>query len=213
MGFINLTPNEVVVGHKTFPPSGKVVTLQTSLEHVGVIDGTDLHVIDYRGLLLDGRPASIDDVMFEPFGTYIVDKDVALYIKASHREFAPRFCFLQDGILAKAAKTTIEPNLMDRWWAHGLECGIAVNPLGTLNGYVRIPKDHPFRFSQQQAFYPFVQVHGGITWGPDDDGWVGWDTLHAGDYIPDVQNGYEWDEAAVRAETEILAEQLSNLVE
>ena len=54
---------------------------------------------------------------------------------------------------------------------------------GALNGYARLPDcDHPWNdiYRAQEE----ISVHGGVTYGPDENGWVGFDTLHAGDYWP-----------------------------
>lgn len=48
-------------------------------------------------------------------------------------------------------------------------------------GYAKLPADHPWR--QLNADDIPVDVHGGITYGPDSDGWIGFDTMHAGDMI------------------------------
>lgn len=48
-------------------------------------------------------------------------------------------------------------------------------------GYVRLPEDHPWRGMDAEDIP--VDVHGGVTYGPDGDGWIGFDTLHAGDAL------------------------------
>ena len=54
-------------------------------------------------------------------------------------------------------------------------------------GYAKLPADHPWR--QLDAEDIPVDVHGGITYGPDSDGWIGFDTMHAGDSIAIWQQG------------------------
>lgn len=48
-------------------------------------------------------------------------------------------------------------------------------------GYVKLPADHPWR--RLDADNIPVDVHGGITYGPDNDGWIGFDTMHPCDSI------------------------------
>lgn len=77
----------------------------------------------------------------------------------------------------------------------GLTCGMAYH-LGAYNGYVKLLEDHPYRHADYDDIP--VHCHGGLTYGPDDDGWVGFDTLHAGDV---------WGEDEISAD-ELTAEQL-----
>jgi len=65
--------------------------------------------------------------------------------------------------------------------------------------------------SGEEVHSPEVDVHGGITYGPDEDGWVGFDDAHARGLLEfsDEQTAKE----AARAETESLAEQISELGE
>lgn len=76
-----------------------------------------------------------------------------------------------------------------REWTHaGLTCRILASPMGSsLNGYVRLPAEHP---SFPKGYDDIeVDVSGGLTYGVDGDGWVGFDTAHAGDI---------WTEEALR---------------
>lgn len=94
------------------------------------------------------------------------------------------------------------------------------------NGYVRLPEQHPW-YGLEDWRVP-VDVHGGITYGPDPDGWIGFDTLHAGDAVlmldqvdpdadldlldqstgvPHRQEGRVWTYAHVKWETLRLAQQ------
>lgn len=86
------------------------------------------------------------------------------------------------------------------------------------NGYVLIPKDHPFHGVDYDTINNFVSVHGGLTYAEsctssviqsfeldnDDIGkWlIGFDTAHSGD------NEHRWHEAAVQAETDYLLAQV-----
>lgn len=94
------------------------------------------------------------------------------------------------------------------WVSSGFRCALVQAPLwGAINGYVRVPS-----IEQEQAEQ--VDVHGGVTYGVDQDGWIGFDTLHAGDLWPDDPSsrrdvgrewGRTWTEDQVAAETERMA--------
>jgi hypothetical protein len=94
------------------------------------------------------------------------------------------------------------------WISSGFRCALVRAPLyGAINGYVRVPGIEHEHAEQ-------VEVHGGVTYGPDDDGWIGFDTLHAGDIWPDVPAslrhidrgwGRTWTEEQVAAEAERMA--------
>lgn len=86
------------------------------------------------------------------------------------------------------------------------------------NGYVLIPKDHPFHGVDYDTINKFVNVHGGLTYSDsctssviqsfgledEDQGkWmIGFDTAHSGD------NEERWHKAAVQAETDCLLAQV-----
>lgn len=79
-------------------------------------------------------------------------------------------------------------------------------------GYVLLPPGHPWRKEE----YPSARVHGGVTWNRDSpghlegvDGWlVGFDTMHWGDFNPNVCGSGTWrDKAYVTEECRSLAEQ------
>lgn len=63
------------------------------------------------------------------------------------------------------------------WVAHGLDCAIAASPGYGLTGYVRLPDGHQLTREQIDT----LDVHGGVTYGPDNLGWIGFDTQHLGD--------------------------------
>lgn len=77
---------------------------------------------------------------------------------------------------------------------HGLWCAIVRHSFyGFLNGYVRIPKGHPWfgkTAEDLDASECCPKVHGGITWSEpgedgDTEGWfLGFDCGHAWDYLP-----------------------------
>jgi hypothetical protein len=62
--------------------------------------------------------------------------------------------------------------------------------LGTLNGYVGIPENHPW-FGRDYQTFSRVPVHGGLTFSgrheSHPDLWFfGFDTAHADDYAPAI---------------------------
>lgn len=90
------------------------------------------------------------------------------------------------------------------WVSSGFNCALMKAPLyAAINGYVQVPS-----ISYEQAQQ--VEVHGGVTYGPNEDGWIGFDTLHSGDYWPesrDKPRDYDrtWSEDEVAAECERFA--------
>lgn len=73
-----------------------------------------------------------------------------------------------------------------RFERFGFDCAIVRAPFGQLNGYIRIPEDHPWR-GLDWADVP-ATVHGGITFADEAEDlgpgyWLGFDTLHAGDSV------------------------------
>ena len=118
----------------------------------------------------------------------------------------------------------ITEGALETWEHAGLSCMIRPSPLGPLNGYVKLPPGHP-NFGREYDDIE-VDVHGGLTYGCDSHGWVGFDTLHIGDWwgpaeLPvecfeilglsvDQERGFpEWTRARLRAEIEGLAEALA----
>lgn len=61
----------------------------------------------------------------------------------------------------------------------GITWAVCRAPLyGAANGYAQIPEDHPWHGLDYDEID--VDVHGGLTFARD--GWIGFDTLHVGDY-------------------------------
>lgn len=106
----------------------------------------------------------------------------------------------------------------------GLECVVLNMRDRHYCGYVKTPFDGHF-----EEFQSAVSVHGGLTYGLDEQGWVGFDTAHAFDVplIPfgrelpnnpiagmlgDTEHVREWEPEDVIEETAELAEQLAELV-
>ena len=52
-----------------------------------------------------------------------------------------------------------------------------------VNGYVKVPATHEKMNSQSYMDSYDYEVHGGLTYS-DEDGWLGFDTAHYGDYWP-----------------------------
>lgn len=65
----------------------------------------------------------------------------------------------------------------------GIRWAICQAPLwGAINGYAQMPEGHQWSTkSLQSEDYDLLTAPGGITYGPDAEGWVGFDTLHSGD--------------------------------
>jgi len=75
------------------------------------------------------------------------------------------------------------------------------------NGYVVLPKEHPFHGYDYDFINGFVNVHGGLTYASSEDnghgGWcIGFDTMHYDDTIE------KWSYEAVKEETLRLLEQM-----
>ena len=102
------------------------------------------------------------------------------------------------GVLERASKT----------WEHkGVKCAIVLRNLWIIEafycGYVQAPKWLTSKFPDYGE-WP-VEIHGGLTYGPDDDDFIGFDTGHG-------YSGY-WDEDDVTNEVNRLAEQVIKLME
>ncbi|MBT1164653.1 hypothetical protein [Bifidobacterium felsineum] len=54
---------------------------------------------------------------------------------------------------------------------------VAHNVYFAWQGYARIPDGHVWRHLSADDLDPLVHVYGGITYGPDEEGWIGFDTL------------------------------------
>lgn len=91
-------------------------------------------------------------------------------------------------------------------------------PTGSTNGYARIPEGHPWRKLDdfQWGNSANISIHGGVTFGITDDGWIGFDTSHYGDYWPDSPMNFghsigdtDWTREMVVAEAKDLARQIA----
>ena len=72
----------------------------------------------------------------------------------------------------------------------GILWRIRLSPFkNSANAYVQLPPGHPWAdVSYESLDEAGVIAHGGLTYGPDGDGWLGFDTAHAWDV---------WTEAAL----------------
>lgn len=108
-----------------------------------------------------------------------------------------------------------------RRWSHaGLDCAMVDSNIGFVNGYVRLPEGHVARSATYDQINRTVSIHGGLTYGVDADGWVGFDTGHGGDYWPGMDPKYfygpaerTWDMERLTAEVESLASQLAAMTQ
>lgn len=111
----------------------------------------------------------------------------------------------------------------------GFACVMRTGPMGTINGYLAVEFDHPWFAVDYMKID--VSVHGGLTYsasrlpgrGKAEDGrwWVGFDTGHFGDVVPEVDkmlaelgvtvpsDGEQRDDRFVRSELVRLAAQAS----
>lgn len=122
---------------------------------------------------------------------------------------------------------------IEQWEAHGVKCRTVWGPGPWVNGYCQLPEGHPARGMKpgdpglNDAL--IVDVHGELTYGPDTEGWVGFDTAHGWDFWPEEElKGHKystaytklrdlirhdpdrrtWTMEAMRREVEYLARQL-----
>lgn len=106
----------------------------------------------------------------------------------------------------------------DRGVEDGIEWVTCPAPLwGAINGYVRVPDDHPWHGLDYDDERVNVTVNGGLTFANDD--WMGFDTLHAGDLWPDGDGSHfcppgscdctVWTPELVAQETRSLARQVA----
>lgn len=98
----------------------------------------------------------------------------------------------------------------------GLDCKIVKQDMGHWCGYVRRPYDaEPVRWTadydskHDRLLEPEVDVWGGITYGPDEEGWVGFDDAHSRPITS--QRDPDSSHEAVKEETKKLAEQIAEL--
>ena len=119
---------------------------------------------------------------------------------------------------------SMSDKVAERRWNHaGLECAMIGSGIGFINGYVRLPEDHVARHAGYDEINRTIEAHGGFTYGVDEDGWIGFDTGHSGDYWPSIPSNlrtYEdvswaraWTFGDLQAEVERVADQLAAMRE
>lgn len=109
-----------------------------------------------------------------------------------------RFIY-RDGELVKDP-TWVPPLPLKSWEAHGFECEVRANKVGSNCGYVQIPEGHPFHgkgyneclrgpecreeWHYSCSYGNLFDVHGGLTFsgeGYSRGWWIGFDCSHLGD--------------------------------
>lgn len=113
----------------------------------------------------------------------------------------------------------------------GLRYKVVVGPVGNYCGYVRTAFDESWHYDDLQAWSGvLLDTHGGVTYGVDSNGWLGFDCAHARDicvteddeplgggvavnYEHDSEGSVVWTPDAVAEECESLAEQVADLQE
>lgn len=116
---------------------------------------------------------------------------------------------------------------VERWTHEGLECKYQRHQtptMGWYTGYVRTKLPATVGYDDLMK-YAGIDAHGGLTYGVDDDGWVGFDCNHAWDICigedgepltpaewrhddPSDRLTKVWGPEGVKNECERLAEQL-----
>lgn len=118
------------------------------------------------------------------------------------------------------------PTEVERWDCHGHTCKITLVRGAHYCGYVKTELPESLTIDDLNEQYD-IRVHGGLTYGVDADGWVGFDCAHFGDIcvdadgqrldvqafgMPLVDPGDRfasiWPVERVKAETNRLADQL-----
>lgn len=101
-------------------------------------------------------------------------------------------------------------DVIDRGWTGGIEWITKPAPIfGAINGYVRLPAGHPWRDLDLQM-EDHVDVHGGVTYGPTSDGWIGFDTLHSGDWWPGMYDTFRTQPGPLSGERVWTAEDVAS---
>lgn len=130
----------------------------------------------------------------------------------------------------------IERDAIETWEHKGVRCVIRAG-FCALNGYVRLPTSMRDLWRSNDVAGDVLPAPGWITYGPDKDGFVGFDTAHFNDYwAPDDLIGLiddeamytanmlrdtnsdspyvrRWTRALLRQEVETLAEQVAVIAE
>ena len=78
----------------------------------------------------------------------------------------------------------VKPDFITRtaleiWTTKGIPCATRLGGMAGMNGYGQLPAGSPHRAGDHDDIH--LLVHGGLTYGPDESGWIGFDTGHAFD--------------------------------
>lgn len=137
----------------------------------------------------------------------------------------------EHGVATELPGSSEEVSMILEHWEHrGIECAIYLTRESHYCGYCRVPDeilnriDPTSSLDDERNFVPpDVDVHGGVTYGPDDDRWIGFDCNHAGDLCVDDDGdqlpnqipvnrepNFVWSSEDVKEETESLADQVAD---
>ena len=75
----------------------------------------------------------------------------------------------------------IELGAIEEWTSETVRCVIRPGH-SSLNGYVRLPASLRDWWADYEEANQVLNAHFGLTYGPDQDGWIGFDTAHYCDY-------------------------------
>lgn len=67
------------------------------------------------------------------------------------------------------------------WYFQAHEMWCCLQQGTGINGYVKLPEEHPWRELPMRTIEEIASVHGGVTYFSPDTDWIGFDTAHAGD--------------------------------
>lgn len=113
------------------------------------------------------------------------------------------------------------PEVLERGTANGCSFKVVQLDMGHFCGYVRTNFGPAYSYEDIRGHMSsLVDCHGGLTYGVDEDGWVGFDCAHAGDVCirgGEVQTDHEmtsrqeWTPEDVAAECRKVARQIETL--
>jgi hypothetical protein len=130
--------------------------------------------------------------------------------------------------------TFIQLGAIEEWASEGVPCVIRPG-FSSLNGYVRLPERLRDWWKDAEEAAQVLDAHMSVNYGPDEDGWIGFDTAHYCDYWaaddlighlepeglmcaatfarinPRVPGARRWTRLLLRAEVEALAAQVAAL--
>ncbi len=78
------------------------------------------------------------------------------------------------------------PKPFEQWEHEGIACAMAAGPY-SLNGYAQLPEVLRGKYDDRDCIP--VECHWGLTYGPNDAFYVGFDTVHSGDFWPETELG------------------------